>query len=850
MEAGRRLLRREGGRKDSTSSLQEIWADLPESPAHEKSGSGSSVGTEPNNSAGKSSRHKGRKISSVAIPACPGAPGTPRGLVSRSSSTTTSAASSDSGSCAHSSNQRQDSEEQKQSERRRPRRGGNYDDDDEEEEADRDDNEGEEDDDDDGIVLDAVGGTVRLSAGIVDDEPLSPPPMPPRPRKGSDSSLLGAKKLIESALDQKSRTERRLSAQLERLEAQIRKSFGSVGGGSRRRSAGSARTRRALGSPEEAENAHFWAPEGKAGRVRKSAAAHPLQQQQRLGCDSGGDLGDDDELCRQTDDEGEVTSSDGDETLVSSLEDAYDDPDNVQVLQQAHATLVEEHQGLQDEIARMNGQLAWIESQLQATKGHAQCLSRSTSDWAGMMRQIAHSTAVQEQLRVIQQGSMVIKHSAKKRGCGPRFLVFDMDEGQLLWSKSMTGASEICRQINQRDRDNLERNANPFAVAYTETSSASQVQVGVGANISCFPLASVAAVLHGEEEITLMVSQDDAFVPGGAHRVTANIEAVCRDRGNLIVAVLTVDGVPLIFEFFNADLAATFALGLRFIGGSEAIMALAAVQNGVRSLNASFELRSLEEVGGANRHHQRGRASQLQKDLAATQSREAYQEVLIGASNAKSQLVLPLKSNRDSRNSLADQTQVLKDLSRERAILLNAAYYELGSVEQTTKFARKLRDLLSDTIRQLSTDELAVPEDSHVEFWTRELLLASSRTVIEGDVYSVCHRMLTGPPEVLLCPSTTHVASPIEIFVAPDGLITIESATAYRVVRVCSDGDAASPEVWVQVHARCIEHLYLTSPFDLNEETDERNIRSLRLEFEAEQLSDDDTDTSMAPETN
>lgn len=847
MDPNRRLLSQSNnGRKDSISSLQEIWAELPESPKSESRPSSGTKASQP--SSNLAGGWKASDASSIRSPRTPKNVDIEPLDLNMASIISDSTASSRSTTPSVGKN------------------GGSR-----------------------RSIGERTSNSFRMSTGGCPDA-LSPSALPQtRRRKGSDSSLLGAKKLIESALDQRSRTERRLSAQLERIEAQLRKSFGSSGGGSgRRRSTESTRTRRPMASPDElnSESIEF------------------------DGSDSEDNL------------------SDGAETLFSSSEDLDDSGDNVQVLQQAHASLVNEHQGLQDEIARMHGQLAWIESQLQATKGHAQCLSRSTSDWAGMMRQIAHSTAVQEQLRVIQQGSMVMKHSAKKRGCGPRFLLFDMEVGQLLWSKTMAGAADLCRQINQRDRDTLERNANPFAVTM---EASAQVQVGGSSNISCFALSEVTAILHGVEDMSLLLNHDASSVSSG-NRLATNIEAVCRNREESIVAILTSDGNPLIFEFFNTDLAATFALGLRLCHESmldhlaqrqmdeeeegkthysaeskddsgdssihryrtpqkhsyhrhqqensgsksnsrqntprhsrhrskannsnssttgrqlpfkwphgtvdtpESVSSFKSDGNrtvsskcsSVRSLNASFELRSLEMNGT-----QRGRVSQLQKDLAATQSRKSYQDVLIGAANSRSQLVLPLKSNRESRNMLADQTQVLKDLSREKAILLNAATYDLGSMERTESFMQKLRGIVSDTIRQLAGEDVTLLDDSHIDFWTRELLLAASRTVIEGDVYSVCHRLLTGPAEALLCPSTTHVASPIEIFVAPDGLVTIESETAYRVVRVRGGDDQSSPEVWVQVHARCIEHIYLTSPLELAEDNDERNIRSLRLEFRA-----------------
>ena len=60
--------------------------------------------------------------------------------------------------------------------------------------------------------------------------------------------------------------------------------------------------------------------------------------------------------------------------------------------------------------------------------GHARSLSRSTTDWADMMRRSVNSAALTEKKRLVRQGAVVTKHSENKRGCGPRFLAVNVDD--------------------------------------------------------------------------------------------------------------------------------------------------------------------------------------------------------------------------------------------------------------------------------------------------------------------------------------------------------------------------------------------------------------------------------------
>ena len=79
---------------------------------------------------------------------------------------------------------------------------------------------------------------------------------------------------------------------------------------------------------------------------------------------------------------------------VDTLGDSLPLP--AEMLQLRHAELKREHKDLKGEIHGMTRQLTWIKRQLDATKGHARVLSKSTSDWADMMRRSQHSASLNE----------------------------------------------------------------------------------------------------------------------------------------------------------------------------------------------------------------------------------------------------------------------------------------------------------------------------------------------------------------------------------------------------------------------------------------------------------------------
>jgi hypothetical protein len=210
------------------------------------------------------------------------------------------------------------------------------------------------------------------------------------------------------------------------------------------------------------------------------------------------------------------------------------------------------------------------------------------------------------------------------------------------------------------------------------------------------------------------------------------------------------------------------------------------------------------------------------------------------SSLAQHPLVLPLARSSERRETSEHMEQAVKDLSRESEIFFNAHRYELGSGEAVDYFINDLSEYLLSTFRNsgrksktheaISAAAATSPLTENLSKLCDRIVLASSRTFFEGDIFDLCHRLLSVPGKVILCPvsqlsmtSTSEEGSddatgnneeeffsvcPVSVLVSNDGLITIESETIYRIVYLPQNADEdSSPEEWGGVRVQCIEHM-------------------------------------------
>ena len=564
----------------------------------------------------------------------------------------------------------------------------------------------------------------------------------------SDSGLLGAKELIEKALTTKERRRRRLTEQLEFIEAELQQKKGE--------------SVQAAGQVEEKEKSR------ESDASLNSCFSDYNVTGARVSVDTIG------------------------ETLPAEL------------LQLRHAELKREHKDLKGEIYGMTKQLSWIKRQLDATKGHARVLSKSTSDWADMMRRSQHSASLNERRKTLKHGAMVLKHSTTKRGCGARYLAFDDEHMLLLWSKSISGALHVSRYIAGLGSD-LEE-----VKAY---------------DVSTLSLDNVQQLLLGTEVLQL---------PRIRSKLTFS-EDTCQRIIGFKSVVEDVQKVTL-FEFCDSNTATDFYLGLRAMTNlakaqprantSSPICTARGNHHEGNTPGISTPSNGAEEPVDGEEEGQIRFIAEIQKELRHIRSRQEYMNIL-KLKTLDCPLLLPLKSSRIRRTGIADMDQVEKDFIREKYIIINARNHRLGNHEnfktvKTYLKKRLIRD--ADNSNKVNYEHLC-----------NDLLLAASRTVMEGDVFTLCHQLLSIPGRVVLCPAQTEQcadssSTPVEIFFAAGGLITIESETSYKILGITPAGEyedgVQSMHEWAVVKTRCIEHM----SYNANEE--ERNIRHVKMHIQ------------------
>jgi len=339
-----------------------------------------------------------------------------------------------------------------------------------------------------------------------------------------------------------------------------------------------------------------------------------------------------------------------------------------------------------------------------------------------MMKQMSFSSARLEQSRTFRQGAMINKHSLKKRGCGPRFIAFRELHGELVWSKTILGAREISRTVNDEETSRFSANK--------QVNSSS-----IGNFVSFCVLTPSSMISYGDIS--------GLELPKSCQ----NVDMEC-----LVYVLESANSNPLLFEFFCKDLASSFANGLNNYVNN---LLLHGEKENDSAMNSSFaslprlgsmtefrdedayrsskslSMRSIISAGSESRATETGfdASTHLYRELSVTKTKNEYTRVL----NMCGEVVLPLGNTSDQRHGSADMTQVYKDLSRESEMIVNSTSYKLGSQENIDQMIEVVRRLLGET---LSID--GAVEHATLMKWESELLLACSRTVIEGGKLYFC----------------------------------------------------------------------------------------------------------------
>ena len=178
---------------------------------------------------------------------------------------------------------------------------------------------------------------------------------------------------------------------------------------------------------------------------------------------------------------------------------------------------------------------------------------------------------------------------------------------------------------------------------------------------------------------------------------------------------------------------------------------------------------------------------------------------------------LPLPSSNERIRRLVTPEQYRKDLTREPGVSINGVLYPMSSTKNYEIFFEALSSSLSKF------------EESHIQ----DVLRSVSRTLTDGDAFSVLHRLFSVcffvsckhytqcnsltcfvfnpqvPRSVLLTPCGPQL--PVRILVSNNrSIVTVQCVSTFNAVHLSKD-PRKKPRVWATLETTVVENLYLQS---------------------------------------
>lgn len=190
---------------------------------------------------------------------------------------------------------------------------------------------------------------------------------------------------------------------------------------------------------------------------------------------------------------------------------------------------------------------------------------------------------------------------------------------------------------------------------------------------------------------------------------------------------------------------------------------------------------------------------------------------------------LPLPNSNERIHRIVSEEQHRKDLIRESGLVVNNTYYEMGSPDDYDVFVLGLSKALEgvEIISPLQPGASPMTrlkrrrESGDVATILSEVLRSMSRTLTDGDAFSVLHRCFSVPGSVLITPSGPQI--PISVFVSHDAIVTIQCKSCFNAVHMSKDA-RRKPQVWATIQTTVVENIY----FD-HQRRDVRRIRHLLI---------------------
>lgn len=202
----------------------------------------------------------------------------------------------------------------------------------------------------------------------------------------------------------------------------------------------------------------------------------------------------------------------------------------------------------------------------------------------------------------------------------------------------------------------------------------------------------------------------------------------------------------------------------------------------------------------------------VQRDVrAAAVSRDAFRAELRKHKDAIHTLPLPASNERIRR--IVSEVQYRKDLIRESGLCVNSVFHPLASsgpnydacVRALCDALRGVEIVSAPLGRSPAKRMKRRRRESHdVAHILPEVLRSASRTLTDGDAFSVIHRCFSVPRSVLITPSGPQI--PISVMISHDAIVTVQSKSSFNAVHLSRD-PRTKPAVWATIETTVVENI-------------------------------------------
>eukprot|EP00939_MAST-03C_sp_MAST-3C-sp1_P001162 g1162.t1 len=480
---------------------------------------------------------------------------------------------------------------------------------------------------------------------------------------------------------------------------------------------------------------------------------------------------------------------------------------------------------LEDDIRALNDSLRWTEAELKSAQEHVLSLGDSVNSWSLMSEGALKRAAEQVILTSLKRGLLVTKLNMRGSIFGTRRFCHrilqlatssNACDPKILWSAPQNELDEFdlaratdqtCTLSGQKRsmnaRDVVEMQFGKSSGVYREVASRGDVDGAKTLANRCVSIVTSSRTLDlifrdSSEAIGAFIVIQRLVIRSTVSSAGAGTVSRAKQRPSWYQTreQLQWQCGQLAIENLQKRRSSTASSASPDLSTSNPTMACASDEIDFSRLVPLFAL--------------------VQRDIrSAATSRASFRATLRIHKDAVQTLPLPASNERIRR--IVSEVQYRKDLIRESGLFVNSTYYPLASSGANYDICiRGVCDVLRG-VELVANPVGASPakrkmkrrrESKEVAHILPEVLRSASRTLTDGDAFSVLHRCFSVSQKVLITPSGPQ--TPISVFVSHDAIVTIQSKSSFNAVYLSRD-PRRKPAVWATIHTTVVENISFDS---------------------------------------